>query len=142
MIFSRIRLEFTDYQLLDTAQVIDKPDYDQLELIYKNYCRYKKFDSVMPFFKEQYQQSNSEIIGYYQEGTLVAYSLILKYPSQHSVMSEQFAWDYQEPQLRLGIRSIEHECQFYKQQGYKFVYLGEHSEYKSTFTGYELLGPA
>ena len=95
----------------------------------------------MPFFKEQYQQINSEIIGYYSKDILVAYSLILKYPSQKSVMAEQFAWDYKEPSLRLGINSLYHECEFYKTQGYEFMYLGEHSDYKSEVEGYELLGP-
>ena len=142
MIFSRIRLELTHYQLLDGASIITAPDYDQLETIYNSYCKYKEFESVMPFFKEQYQQSNAEVMGYYKEGHLIAYSLILKYPSRGSVMSEQFAWDYNEPNLRLGYRSLEHECEFYKRQGYQYLYLGEHSKYKSKIDGYELLGPA
>jgi phosphoribosylformylglycinamidine (FGAM) synthase-like enzyme len=142
MIFSRIRLALTNYHLLETAKVIEQPDYGALEQIYTKYCRYKQFKSVMPFFKEQYQQSNSEIIGYYGNEKLLAYSLILKYPSQKSVMAEQFAWDYESPNLRLGMNSLYHECEFYKKQGYEFMYLGEHSNYKSAVNGYELLGPA
>jgi hypothetical protein len=95
----------------------------------------------MPFLVEQYQQSNAEVMGYYKENELIAYTLILKYPSRKGVLSEQFAWNYVEPELQLGYRSLEHECEFYKGQGYQYLYLGEHSKYKSKLAGYELLGP-
>jgi hypothetical protein len=66
----------------------------------------------MPFFAEHCFGENKEIIGYFDQDKLVAFSLILKYPSQKSIAAEQFAWDYQNLSLRLGIQSLQHECEF------------------------------
>lgn len=95
----------------------------------------------MPLFKEQFEMPNADIIGYYDNEKLVAYSLILKFPHSKSVMAERFVWDYETPKLRLGMRSLEHECSWYKDQGYEYLYLGEYTEYKSDIDGFELLGP-
>jgi hypothetical protein len=141
MIFSRINLSLTKYQIFNNARVLKNPCYHTLLNIYVDYCRYKNFESVIPFFIEDYSGENKEIIGYFDQDKLVAFSLILKYPSQNSVTAEQFAWDYQNPRLRLGIKSLQHECEFYKSQGYQYLYLGEHSKYKSDLIGYEILGP-
>lgn len=140
IIHSRIDLSKTNYQFLKSWKFLETPDYDLLAKIYYEYCEYKKFDSVLPFFLEYYKDTNRDIIGYYDEDNLVAFSLILKYPSVNSVMSEQFAWNYENPKLFLGIKSLENECAIYKNLGYRYLYLGEHQEYKSKFSGYEILG--
>jgi hypothetical protein len=138
--FCRINLSCTNYSTLESVKILVQPDYNLLKNIYQEYCKYKKFTSIMPFLKEEYQGNNKEILGYYDKELLVAYSLIVKCPSEKSVLSDQFAWNYHRPKLRLGIRSIEHECAFYKNLGYEYLYLGNHAEYKSKFQGYELLG--
>jgi hypothetical protein len=82
-----------------------------------------------------------DILGYYNpSGCLVAFSLIRQH-DQHNAEAIQFAWDYQEPQLRLGIHSLENECARYKRLGYHHLYLGFADEYKQKFDGFELLGP-
>lgn len=141
MIFSRINLSLTRYKILNSAKILENPCFDTLSKIYSEYCRHKNFESVMPFFAEHCFGENKEIIGYFDQDNLVAFSLILKYPSQKSIAAEQFAWDYQNLSLRLGIQSLQHECEFYKRQGYQYFYLGEHCKYKSELHGYEILGP-
>jgi hypothetical protein len=138
-LFSRIDLSKTNYKILECARILQKLDCNKLEDIYKKYCNYKKFAEPIPFSIDQYIRGNIDIIGYYDRKTLVAYSLMVKYPKENSVLSDQFAWNYHDPRLRLGIKSLEHECAFYKSLGYRYLYLGEHSEYKSKFQGYELL---
>lgn len=138
-LFSRIDLSKTNYKMIDCARILSNPDYDVLKTIYENYCRYKKFVEPIPFLIDNYTVDSADIIGFYDEETLVAYSLILKHPNKNSVCSDQFAWTYHNPKLRLGIRSIEHECAYYKKLDYNYLYLGEHSEYKSKFQGHELL---
>jgi hypothetical protein len=95
----------------------------------------------MPIFKEQFEMLNTDLIGYYDKDQLVAYSLMLKYESDKSVVADRFVWDYANPKLRFGIRSLEHECALYKTLGYEYLYLGEYVEYKSSIDGFELLGP-
>jgi hypothetical protein len=138
-LFSRIDLLKTNYKVLNSAKILHNPNYNELKNIYKNYCDYKKFAAPIPFSIDQYTCDNVDIIGYYDNKDLVAYSLIIKYLNENSVFSDQFAWNYHDPRLRLGIKSLEHECAFYKSLGYRYLYLGEHSEYKSKFQGYELL---
>lgn len=141
MKYCRINLDQTRYAELTNYQLLAQPDRTQLNQIYRDYCRYKKFDSVMPMFDNDYYGVNSEVLGYYNNRQeLVAFSLIRRQDAV-SVEAVQFAWNYQEPRLRLGIRSLENECARYKRLGYRYLYLGFADEYKQQFAGFELLGP-
>ena len=140
MIFCRINLSQTNYNLADNWDYINNPDLDVLNLIYRKYCQHKKFDSVMPIFDSQYTDPATDIIGYSHNNNLVAFSLIKRYDSENAE-SVQFAWDYVNPELKLGIRSLENECALYKSLGFKFLYLGLAHPYKSQIIGYEILGP-
>ena len=93
----------------------------------------------MPVFYEDFR--DCEIFGYYDQGKLVAWSLIIEYPSQLSVSADQFAWDYANPKLHLGIASLRNECAYYKQQGYEYLYLDGADDYKRQIDGFEILGP-
>jgi len=140
--YARIDLSQTDYPLLDTAwSVIQIPDPDQLNEIYKKYCRYKKFNSVMPIFDSEYIDQRSDVIGYWHNDRLVAFSLMRRY-DYINVEAVQFAWDYAEPKLGLGIASLKNECAYYKQRGFQYLYLGGADEYKQQIAGFELIGPA
>lgn len=117
------------------------PNPEQLNTIYRQYCKFKQFDSVMPMFDNDYYDSFNDVLGYYnRSGKLVAFSLIRKH-DRYNVEAVQFAWDYQEPKLRLGINSLKSECARYKRMGYHYLYLGLADEYKQHFDGFELLGP-
>ena len=93
----------------------------------------------MPLFDQQFQDVYTEIIGYFSNRKLVAFSLIKKYDLEN-VEALQFAWDYSNPKLRLGIESLKNECAVYKARGFKYLYLGQADEYKSQIDGYEVLG--
>jgi hypothetical protein len=138
--YARIDLSKTNYQLIDQWQYLTDPDIDQLNQIYLRYCRYKQFKSVMPIFDSQYLDPNTDLLGYYDQGQLVAFSLIRKY-DQHNAECIQFAWNYARPELRLGIETMKHECALYKSLGYQYLYLGGADEYKQEIDGFEMLGP-
>jgi hypothetical protein len=139
MIYAKINLSKTDYKLLDKNwQFIRDPDLFELDTIYKKYCCYKKFKSVMPIFDSEYTDNKNDIIGYFDNDVLVAFSLLRKYNSQ-DVEALQFAWTYHKPKMRLGIESLKHECALYKSMGYKFLYLGGADEYKTKIDGFEIL---
>jgi hypothetical protein len=87
----------------------------------------------------EFTWSHNDVIGYYDSTKMVAWSVVTKY-NKDDVYSVQFAWDYANPGLRLGIKSIEHECAYYKNQGYRYYYLGEAHKYKENFDGFEILG--
>jgi hypothetical protein len=144
MKFCRINLSKTNYQLLEYAHLMstaEKDDRaDQLIDIYHQYCDYKKFTSVMPLFKGIIFDRYTDIFAYHPNKELSAFSIVKKYDSEN-VESIQFAWDYKNPNLFLGIKSLEHECAYYKQQGYKYLYLGLVADYKKEFDGYEEMGP-
>lgn len=119
-------------------------DIAKLNNLYKIYCQYKKFKSVMPIFDSEYTDPNNRIHGYYDPNDLtklIAFSLIRIYDDEN-VEAIQFAWDYETPEYNLGIRSLAHECAFYKAAGFKYYYLGGADEYKKQFDGFEILGPA
>ncbi len=144
MKFCRIDLSKTSYNKLNYAQLlspVQKDDYaDKLIDIYTQYCKYKKFESVMPLFKGIIFDRYTDIFVYYTNNELSAVSIIKRYDNKNAE-SLQFAWNYKQPELFLGIKSLEHECAYYKQQGFDYLYLGLVSEYKKNFQGYEELGP-
>ena len=138
--YCRIDLSKTDYMPLLTAKVLDQPNINQLQNIYKKYCKYKQFKSVEPMFDLEFIWDHNDVIGYYSKDKLVAWSLVTKY-DRYSVYAVQFAWDYANPRLGLGIKSLKHECAYYKELGYKYYYLGEAHKYKADIDGFEILGP-
>ncbi len=103
MLFARIKLDQTNYTALDNWQYIPEPNTVELDNLYRTYCRYKKFRSFMPIFDSEYTDPNSDIIGYYHNNKLVAFSLIKRY-NEHNAECIQFAWDYANPELHLGLK--------------------------------------
>jgi len=140
MIYCRINLSKTDYKELDNYCILDPTFNSKIQSIYKEYCNYKGFTSVIPIFYEEVISPHSEVLGYFNDSKLIAFSLINLYPSAKSAYAEQFAWNYQEPKLRLGYKSLENECARYKRLGYNYLYIGEYNEYKEQFDGFEIIG--
>jgi hypothetical protein len=142
MLYSRIDLSKTNYtDTYSDWKFVVKPDKTILNQIYTEYCRYKKFTSVMPIFDSQYTDRNTDIIGYYHNDKLVAFSLNKRHDTRN-VESVQFAWNYQNSKLRLGFESLKVECALYKAQGFRYLYLGFADEYKKQIDGFEMLGSA
>ena len=143
--YARINLEKTDYNIFINTKsgmvlgdIIHWPVPSQLNEIYYKYCNHHKFNSVMPIFKSEYE--DNDIHGYYQQGKLIAFSMIAKYDDENAE-ALQFAWDYENPKLQLGIASLKHECAYYKAKGYKYLYIGGADEYKEQIDGFEIMSP-
>lgn len=139
MEYCRIDLNKTDYWPLASHRYLYNFDINELNQIYKEYCEYKQFTSVMPIFDIQYHDEHTDVIGYYDNKKLVAFSLIRTYDKDNAE-ALQFAWNYHNPKLRLGIESLKNECALYKRRGFTYLYLGQANEYKSQIDGYEILG--
>lgn len=143
MKYCRIDLSKTDYTPMSSTNcryVVHEDMFPEMFEIYRRYCAYKQFDSVMPLFEQQFRDTSTEIVGYFSNRKLVAFSLIKLY-NKDNVDALQFAWDYANPKLRLGIESLKNECAIYKARGYKYLYLGGADEYKQELDGFEILGP-
>jgi hypothetical protein len=138
--FARIDLSKTTYQPSVVWEYIREPNIAQLQDIYRTYCIYKHFASVMPLFDSQFTDPATDVIGYRENGELVAFSLMKRYDDQN-VLASQFAWTYRTPSTRLGIESLKTECAIYRDRGYKFLYLDQAHLYKQGLDGFELLGP-
>jgi hypothetical protein len=138
--FARIDLSKTTY--LDTVawQYLHEPNIKQLNDIYRTYCIYKHFASVMPIFDSQYLDPMTDVIGYYEEDRLVAFSLMKRY-DDHNVLASQFAWTYHNPKTRLGVESLKTECAIYRERGFRYLYLDQAHLYKQGLEGFEILGP-
>lgn len=92
----------------------------------------------MPIFNSQYEDQQTDILGYYNDRQLVAFSLVKKWDNDNAE-SVQFAWDYVNPKLEYGYKSLIVECAVYKELGFKYLYLGEVADYKSKLDGYEII---
>ena len=94
----------------------------------------------MPLFDSQFVDPTTDIIGYYGQGELVAFSL-MKRLDDKNVLASQFAWTYHNPRTRLGIESLKTECAIYRDRGFEYLYLDQAHLYKQGLAGFELLGP-
>ena len=142
----RVDLWKTNYKLLDNTLELHynmkkpRPILGQCVRIYKEYCDYKKFESCIPIFIEEFEDERNDVICYYDKGEIVAWSLIYHKKFGH-LEATQFAWDYKNPKLRLGIKSLYHECAYYKKLGQRYYYLGDaYYKYKKEIQGFEILG--
>jgi hypothetical protein len=141
--FARIDLSKTNYTTtVDWRYITDRsPEMlAKLDDIYRTYTIHKHFASVMPMFHSRYNDPMADIIGYYHEDKLVAWSLIRRFDSENA-LCDQFAWNYRKPKLRLGIETMKAECVIYKERGFKYLYLEQAHLYKSEIDGFEILGP-
>jgi hypothetical protein len=138
--YARIDLSKTTYQPTVDWQYIREPNIAELNDIYRTYCIYRHFGSVMPIFDSQYTNPDTDVIGYYDNSRLVAFSLIKRYDTRNALCA-QFAWTYSRPRLRLGIESLKTECAIYRSRGFEYLYLDQAHLYKQGLEGFELLGP-
>ena len=138
--FARIDLSQTNYQINVEWMYMRRPDIAALNEIYKSYCAYKRFTSVMPIFDSRYTDPMTDVIGYYDQAKLVAFSLIKRY-DEHNALCDQFAWTYHNPKLRMGIETMKTECAIYRARGFRYLYLEQAHLYKSEIDGFEILGP-
>ena len=140
--FARINLDETSYSESVTWQYLDPTAEvcQQLDNIYRTYCIYRKFGSVMPMFPSRYRDPGADIIGYYDDSELVAWSLIRRFDDRNA-LCDQFAWTYHRPELRLGIETMKTECAIYRARGFDYLYLEQAHLYKSQIDGFEILGP-
>jgi len=138
--FARINLEKNTDQVAVKWAYLKNPNIAELCDIYRTYCIYKHFASVMPLFDSQFTDPDTDVIGYYDNDLLVAFSLIKRYNNENALCA-QFAWNYKKPKLRLGIESLRTECAIYRERGFKYLYLDQAHLYKQGITGFELLGP-
>lgn len=136
----RIKLQDTNYKQTDFV-LLNIEHFEECELIYKKYICRNKISNPHPIFREEWDQSknNSDVLGYIDKDKLVAWSLIYKFDSKSTVIADQFAWDYANPKLKLGYKSIRSECAYYKSQGFSYFILGDYDKYKKELQGFEII---
>ena len=137
--FARINLEKTTYTPTVVWEYLRDPNIAVLNDIYRTYCIYKHFASVMPIFDSQYTDPLTDVIGYRDQGRLVAFSLMKRYDNKN-VLASQFAWTYHDPKTRLGVESLKTECAIYRERGFEYLYLDQAHLYKQGLEGFEILG--
>jgi hypothetical protein len=138
--YARICLQETAYRAIMDWEYLREPNIPLLKDIYRTYCIYKHFASVMPLFDSQFTDPNTDVIGYRESGQLVGFSL-MKRMDDKNVLASQFAWTYHNPRTRLGIESLKTECAIYRDRGFEYLYLDQAHLYKQDLDGFELLGP-
>ena len=137
--FGRIDLQRTGYAVELDWELLDPVPINDVLRVYRDYCAHKHFLSVMPMIPGRLTAPGTEIIGYRQHDQLVAWSMYRIW-DHHNILSDHHAWDYREPKLRLGFRSIETECAIYRDRGYRFMYFESVQPYMLDLQGFETLG--
>jgi len=137
--FGRIDLAATTYAADLSWRYLDPVPVVEVQRVYREYCRHKHFQSVMPMLAGRLTASDTEIIGYHDQDRLIAWSMYRIW-DQENVLSDHFAWDYRDARLRLGIRSAQNECAIYRDRGFRWMYFESVESYMLDMEGFEILG--
>lgn len=138
--FGRIDLLKTHYVADIDCKILNPVPIPDVQRVYREYCAHKHFQSVMPMIDGRLTSQGTEIIGYYNHNRLIAWSMYRIWDKE-SILSDHFAWNYQEPRLRLGIKSIENECALFRDRGFRYMYFESVEPYMLDLQGFEILGP-
>lgn len=139
MKFGRVDLANTTYTVTLEAHLLDPVPIDEVNRVYKEYCLYKNFESVMPMVPGRFSVPGTEVFGYYQQGKLIAWSMYRIWDDKNIVV-DHHAWDYSNPKSRLGLRSLQNECALYRARGFRFMYFESIEPYIANLQGFEILG--
>lgn len=138
--FGRIDLGKTYYATDIEYQFLNPVPINEVQRVYREYCNHKHFQSAIPMIPGRLTDPKTELIGYYDLDRLIAWSMYRIWDDEN-ILSDHFAWDYRDPKLRLGIRSLENECAIYRNRGYKYMYFESVEPYMLDLQGFEILGP-
>lgn len=138
--FGRINLEQTHYVSDIDSSILRPVPVNDVQRVYRDYCAHKHFQSVMPLIPGRLTDPSTELFGYWDRDQLVAWSMYRIWDDEN-ILSDHFAWDYRNPRLRLGIRSLENECAIYRDRGYRWMYFESVEPYMLDVQGFEILGP-
>lgn len=138
--FGRIYLQNTTYQQDLECEILCPVPVDAVLRVYHDYCAHKHFQSVMPMLPSRLTADQTEIIGYHDQGRLMAWSMYRIWDDS-SILCDHHAWDYSNPRLRLGIRSLKNECAIYRDRGFSHMYFEWVAPYMLNFESFEILGP-
>jgi len=133
---TRIDLQKTNYKKIP-FKLLNEDDFLNCEQIYKDYIIYKNFDEIYPIFREDWIKGT--IFGYYDKDELVAWSAYYEYPSKKTAHADQFAWNYKNPKLKLGYKSLRSELAYFKSKGFDYLILGDIYSYKTELKGFETI---
>ena len=137
--FGRIHLPSTGYQADIACEVMQPVPINEVLRVYRDYCLHRHFHSVIPMIPGRLTAADTEIMGYRDRDRLVAWSMYRIW-DRHNVLSDHFAWDYRNPRLRLGIRSLENECAIYRDRGFEWMYFESVEPYMLDLQAFEILG--
>lgn len=140
-LYGYIELQETKYKpLLDYEILTNVEDNSCLLDIYYAYTKYKQFPSVQPIFHGEFIDPRCEFVTYKVDSKVVAWTMIRKL-DETVVDNMQFCWDYKDPKLKLGYKSIRTECAIYRDRGYTQMLIDTEMHYKTELQGYKIYGP-
>ena len=112
---------------------------NEMDEIYNKYCKHKKYSDLFHSEVSTWLECDYKMV-YYNSKNPIAWSKLRLY-TEHALETVLFVWDYKNPKLRVGIRSLVKELKWAKDNDFKYVYLGPGYEkgsiYKANIDGFE-----
>jgi hypothetical protein len=104
--------------------------------ILNDYLQHNKFSNIYAIDEKN---ERFKYIVYKVKGKIVAITKLLQY--NNNVETYAFIWDYKNPEMRLGEKTLEHELWWAKKEGYQCLYTGSGYEkssiYKANIPGFQ-----
>ena len=115
------------------------PWQKECDEVFKKYCDYRGYDDHHDAGLIDKEYGDKDYFVYWHDDKIVAYTSLTRY--DWSVEAGEFAWDYENPKLGLGVFAQNFECMKYQELDYKYYYSSyayeKVCEYKSFYNGFE-----
>lgn len=129
---------YLDYNITGEYYSDHNPYEKECNSIFEKYCNYKGYDDHSTQLVDK-QYGNKDYFIYWHNGKIVAYTQLTRY--KFSVVAGEFAWNYETPELGLGVFAQNFECLKYQELDFKYYYSSyayeKACEYKSFYNGFE-----
>ena len=146
-IFKKINKNYS-YEIKSVNEITLK-ERRKLKVIFFKYIKKKKFlKDLNPEDVKGYEyefkyfltgDDNKKIILHYYKSKLIAFAIVEEF--KKSIIGIQFAWDYENPKLRIGLMQNNVLADIYKNKGIEYYYLGmsygKECVYKNRYHGFE-----
>jgi hypothetical protein len=109
---------------------------DDVKRVNHDFLAYKKFPAI---YDLETDMNRTSWLLCKRGGGICAFTKFNQYDG--GLESNLTAWDYSEPQARIGAKIVNFEIQVAKDKGYKYLYIGpgcgKSAKYKCSFKGFE-----
>ncbi len=133
---TRVQLSYHAFRSIELDWEVVDEQPKVFKKILNAFLQHNNYSNIYAIDEEN---ERFKYILYKDKGKIVAITKLLQY--NNNVETYAFIWDYKNPEMRLGEKTLEHELWWAKKEGYHYLYTGagyeKSSIYKANIPGFQ-----